>query len=135
MVLWKSRWSSVRFVNTPTRKAIWSARCRTSAWDETSMMTCVQPAAFISANSFCSSKDSGVVRSVCRTSSPIMFWMVPMRPTFAPRVFSSTCLSRYVLVVLPFVPVMPIMHMLSDGWPNQFAPSAASAARASGTST
>ena len=99
------------------------------------MMTCVQPASFISAKSFCSSMDSGVVRSVCRTRSPIMFWIVPMRPTFAPTVFSRICLSRYVLVVLPFVPVMPIMHILSAGCPYQFAPSAASAARASGTST
>ena len=61
--------------------------------------------------------------------------IVPMRPTFAPSVFSSTCFSRYVLVVLPFVPVIPTTHIASAGWPNQFAPSAASAERALETST
>ena len=73
---------------------------------------------------------SGVVRSVSRTLSPIMFWIVPIRPTFAPSVFSSTVFSRYVTVVLPLVPVTPIMVMESAGWPYQLAAAIASAWRA-----
>ena len=73
IVLWKSRWSSVRFVKMPVSNVISSARCRTSAWEDTSITQCVQPASTISEKSFCSSKDSGVVRSVWMTVPPIMF--------------------------------------------------------------
>ena len=57
----------------PVSKEISSARCSTSAWLDTSITQCVQPASAICAKSFCSSKDSGVVRSVWITSVPIMF--------------------------------------------------------------
>ena len=58
------------------------------------MTTWVQPAAAIFAKRPWSSKLSGVVRSVSKTSSPIIFWMVPMRPTLAFSTCSSTDLSR-----------------------------------------
>ena len=58
-----------------------------------------------------------------------------MRPTFAPSVCSSTVFKRYVTVVFPFVPVTPIIVMLSAGWPNQFAAACASAVRADFTRT
>lgn len=135
MVLWKSRWSSVRFVNAPTVNGMPSTRCSASAWDETSITTCVQPASSICRSRPCRAKLSGVVRSVGTTVSPMRFSIVPMRPTFAPSVCSSTCLTRQVTVVLPFVPVTPIMHRRSAGWPNQLQPSCASAARASRTRT
>ena len=78
----------------PTAKRMPYTRSRASAWEETSITTWVQPASDIWRNSFCSSKDSGVVRSVCSTWSPIMFWMVPTRPTLAPAFCSRMLLMR-----------------------------------------
>ena len=94
MVLWKSRWSWVRLVKMPTAKRMPYTRFKNSAWEEASITTWVQPASRIRANSSWSSRDSGVVRSVGITSSPIMSWLVPMRPTLAPSSCSSTALSR-----------------------------------------
>ena len=46
-----------------------------------------------------------------------MFEMLPMSPTFAPRVFSRICFMRMVVVVLPFVPVMPMTFISRLGSP------------------
>ena len=51
------------------------------------------------------------------TSLPIMFWLVPMRPTLAPAACSKIALSRYVVVVFPLVPVTATMVISSAGWP------------------
>ena len=91
------------------------------------MITWVQPAERIFARSPCNSKLSGVVRSVSRTSSPIMLQMVPIRPTFAPIAVSSSSFRRYVTEVFPFVPVTPMIFMSSAGCPYQFPPSCAKA--------
>lgn len=78
----------------PTAYWIPYTRSSWSAWDETSITACVQPASAMRRSSPCSSKDSGVVRSVWITSLPIMFWMVPIRPTFAPAFCSRMLLMR-----------------------------------------
>ena len=95
----------------PTAKRTPATRLRNSAWEETSITTYRQPAVAIWASSPCSAKLSGVVRSVGITSWPIIFWMVPMRPTLAPVTCSSTVFSRRVTEVLPLVPVTPTMVM------------------------
>ena len=51
-----------------------------------------------------------------------------MSPTFAPRTCSSTDFKRYVVVVLPLVPVTPRTVRSRPGWPNQLAERAARAA-------
>ena len=85
-----------------------AARCCISAWEDTSITTWVQPASAICESKRWSVRLSGVVRSAERIASPIMFWFVPMSPTFAWSVCSSSCFKRYVVVVLPLVPVTPI---------------------------
>ena len=94
MVLWKSRWSWVRLVKMPTAKWMPYTRSSTRAWEEASITTWVQPASRIRAKSSWSSRDSGVVRSVGITWSPIMSWLVPIRPTLAPASCSRMALSR-----------------------------------------
>ncbi len=67
---------------------------RASAWEETSITTYWHPASAIRANSPCSAKLSGVVRSVGITSWPIMFWMVPMKAHFGPGHLLQHCLQQ-----------------------------------------
>ena len=55
-----------------------------SAWEETSITTRSTRASAIVRSRRNRSTDSGVVRSVCRLSLPIMLRMVPMMPTFLP---------------------------------------------------
>ena len=78
----------------PTAKRMPYTRFRNRAWEEASITTWVQPAARIRANSSWSSRDSGVVRSVGIASPPIMFWLVPMRPTLAPASCSRMAFSK-----------------------------------------
>ena len=61
--------------------------------------------------------------------------VVPTSPTFAPAVFSKSCLMRYVVVVFPFVPVTPTTFIFPAGFPYHTAAMRASAKRASGTRT
>ena len=51
MLLWKSRWSWVRFVKTAAAKRSPATRWSTSEWLETSMTTWVQPLSAISRSS------------------------------------------------------------------------------------
>ena len=78
----------------PTANRMPYTRSSTSAWEDTSITTWVQPASDISRSSRCSSKDSGVVRSVWSARSPIIFWMVPISPTLAPAFCSRMLLMR-----------------------------------------
>ena len=92
-------------VNAPTAKCSPATRSSAMAWEETSMMTYWHPASAIRRSSCCSSKLSGVVRSVGMIWSPISLWIVPIRPTFlrrasAPRpLFQDRCHRR--LAVCP----------------------------------
>ena len=117
----------------PTRKRMPSTRCSTSECDDTSMTACVQPASTIRRRSFCNSYVSGVVCSVCSTSSPMTFAFVPIRPTFVCRHCSSMCLISVVTVVLPLVPVTPIMVSSRDGLPKNSQQMRDSARRLSAT--
>ena len=70
MSAWKSRWSWVRLVKTAADQWMASARCRASAWLETSMTTASSPAASMSAKVRCRSMASGVVRATACCSPP-----------------------------------------------------------------
>ena len=78
------------------------------------MATTVQPASRIRANSFCRSGDSGVVRSACSMTPAILLPTVPMTPQRLPATLAM-CSTRYVVVVLPFVPVMPTSEKAREG--------------------
>ena len=87
-----------------------------SACEDTSIATPPTPAATISASSAWSSSASGVVWPAGRASSPSTYWIVPMTPVARPRARRSAS-TRYEVVVLPFVPVMPTTVSARDGWP------------------
>ena len=84
MSAWKSRWSCVRLVKTAADQWIASARCRESAWLETSMTTASSPAASMSAKVRCRSMASGVVRATACCSPPTIAVTVPSRPVRRP---------------------------------------------------
>ena len=52
------------------------------------------------------SRASGVVWLAGRVSLPSTYWIVPITPVARPRACSSAS-TRYDVVVLPLVPVMP----------------------------
>ena len=86
-----------RLVNTAAAKRVPSTRCRARACDETSITTARSPAARKPSRRSCSSGASGVV---CVPDS------VPMTPVGRPAARRIDA-SRWVVVVLPLVPVMP----------------------------
>ena len=92
------------------------------------------PRSRISASIPWSSSASGVVWCAGRRSSPSTYWIVPITPVASPRARSNAS-TRYDVVVLPFVPVMPTSVRARDGWPYQADARRASDARAAGTST
>ena len=67
------------------------------------------PASSITARIACRSGASGVVRAEANLASPIRVSTVPMRPVLAPSPRSADS-TRYAVVVLPLVPVMPIIR-------------------------
>ncbi len=77
---------------------------------------------------------SGVVRSASRVVPPVSYPTDPIRPHGHPAA-SKMAASRYVVVVLPFVPVTPttVRSWLGSWW--KAAASSASARRASSTIT
>ncbi len=122
---WKSRWSRPRLVNTATAKRVASTRCMARACDDTSIETARRPSSRNAASRSWSSGASGVV------------WdpeSVPMTPVGQPAA-SSTAASRWVTVVLPFVPVTPTTARLAEGSPKNAAASGAIATRVSSTIT
>ena len=60
--------------------------------------------------------------------------IVPISPVLCPQL-SSTLRIIYVVVVLPFVPVIPIVNSFSAGYPNHAADISAYARRVSSVST
>ena len=108
IVPWKSRWSWVRLVKIATAKWIASARCSSSAWEDTSIAQATSPPSSISRNVRCRSIASGVVRSTARSTPPITLLTVPSRPVWRSSA-SSRARTRNAVVVLPLVPVTPIV--------------------------
>lgn len=105
--------SGLRLVKTPMSKTQPSTRPRTSAWLETSMATASTPRSRMTANRAWRSVASGVVRSDLMRSSPMRISTVPIRPVdLTPFRPPST---RYAVVVLPEVPVMPIWSRSRPG--------------------
>ena len=75
---------------------------------------------------FCSSYDSGVVFLAGAVASPAIIEIVPISPTMLP-VCSKMLFIMYVVVVLPFVPVTPIVVSFLSGYPKYAADMCASA--------
>ena len=110
---WKSRWSRPRLRNTATSNVKPSTRSCTMAWLETSMTHTSTASSRITANSDWSAGASGVVSDEA-AGTPAM--RVPMVPTTADRRAPSAASARYVVVVLPWVPVTPMVVNASAGW-------------------
>ena len=115
-VPWKSRWSRVRFVKIATSKSIPSTRQSASACDDTSIATPRTPFSRMRASIASSSIASGVVCPAVIASSPIRYWIVPITPVSPPRARNNAS-TRYDVVVLPFVPVIPTTASDRDGCP------------------
>ncbi len=81
---WKSRWSSLRLVNTATSYVVPSTRPIASAWLDTSMATACTPRSRITASSACRSGASGVVRTLGSASPATRVSMVPTSPVTRP---------------------------------------------------
>jgi hypothetical protein len=112
-------------VNTATEKWVASTRCCASACDDTSIATASLPSSTMAASPACSSGASGVVRA------PVSVPMSPVDQPWASRIERS----RWVVVVLPFVPVTPTTRSSRDGWPWKAAANGAMAARTDATCT
>src|SRR5215207_10503181 len=125
MVRWKSRWSWLTLVNTPTAKRVASTRWSSSPWLETSTATAWRPASRSAARTSWSSVASGVVRAP---------ESVPTRPHGSPAASRTAC-TRCVTVVLPAVPVTPTTYNSCDGSPQNAAATGPSARRTSGTTS
>ncbi len=82
--------------------------------EETSITACVIPESTISRSIFCSSSGPGVVCDAVRICVPKQYLIVLKRPVgnFASLSMASI---RKAVVVLPFVPVMPIRVRSFDG--------------------
>ena len=124
----------MRLVKIAADQWIASARCRDSAWLETSMTTASSPAASMSAKVRCRSMASGVVRATACCSPPTIAVTVPSRPVLRPPA-SSTARTRKADVVLPLVPVIPTVVSRAVGSPASAAAAGAIAARTSSTRT
>ena len=124
----------MRFVNTATAQWIASARCSSSACEETSITQAPSPPASICANVACRSIASGVVRTAGAATPPTTCSTVPSRPVRVP-VASSSARVRKPVVVLPLVPVMPTTASRAVGSPFSRAATGAIAARTSSTTT
>ncbi len=105
-VPWKSRCSTLRFVNAPAAKWMPSARPSSMAWLETSIETASTPSSARSRNSRARSVASGVVNPVSTTRSPRRNPSVPRIATSECRA-ASTAAVMNVVVVFPLVPVTP----------------------------
>ena len=131
---WKSRWSWLRFVNAATAKRTPSTRRSSSACEETSIAHAASPASSIARNVAWRSIASGVVRTAGRSSPPTTDVTPPSRPHGRPAA-SSSCRTRWVVVVFPLVPVIPTTGSVAVGSPWKRAAARAIAARTSATST
>ena len=90
----------------------------TSAIDETSIATCVAPRLRITARTRASSSASGVVCEAAMVCPAYVCPIVPTIPHFgSPSAPSIAARTRCVVVVLPFVPVMPMTSSENAGCP------------------
>ena len=103
-------------VSTAAAKWMASTRCSASPTDETSIAQARSPPSAMSRRSRCSSGASGVVRSPGRSSSPTTVLTVPIIPQGRPDA-ASISRSRYAVVVLPLVPVIPTTSSSAEGSP------------------
>src|SRR5215213_759386 len=129
-----SRWSWLKFVKAATSYTAPSTRCCASAWLETSIEHTSTPRSRMAASRPCSSGASGVVRTLGTRWSATRISTVPTRPVVRPAA-RRTASRRYVVVVLPFVPVTPISCRSRAGEPYTCADTAPRTARGSATTT
>ncbi len=108
--------SGLRLLKTATSKTQPSTRPSTRAWLETSMATASTPRSRMTAKRAWRSVASGVVRSDLMRSSPMRISTVPTSPVLRPAARRPPS-TRYAVVVLPDVPVMPIWSRPSPGRP------------------
>ena len=113
---WKSRWSWLRFVKAATANRVPSTRRSSSACEETSIAHARSPPSSIARNVACRSIASGVVRTAGRSSPPTTVVTPPSRPDASPPA-SSRWRTRWVVVVLPLVPVTPTTASEAVGSP------------------
>ena len=121
----RSRWSRPRFVNTAASNVVPSTRCSASACDDTSITTERSPSSSIVASRAWSSGASGVV------NAPESVPITPVGSPAARRIDATSAL----VVVLPFVPVMPTTRSAADGSPCTAAATGPSARRVSATTS
>ena len=100
-----------------------ATRCITNECDETSMATDVTPRSRMSASDAWRSGASGVVNPPDK---------VPMISVFRPRARLMDA-TRWAVVVLPLVPVIPITSMTDDGSPQNAVDKRPMASRTSST--
>ena len=103
-------------MNAPTAKPTPPTRPSASAWLDTSIATVSVPRSCMTASRACSSGASGVVNPVFTASSPIIVATVPISPHWRPAA-SSPARTKYVVVVLPLVPVTPRTAIAALGRP------------------
>ncbi|GAP59944.1 hypothetical protein AHiyo1_33560 [Arthrobacter sp. Hiyo1] len=117
MLPWRSRWSCVRLVKPATSNVTESTLWNDRAWEETSMEAASSPRSRMRASKAWTSVDSGVVSRLGMASPPARISIVPINPGFMPKARSRE-LMKYVVVVLPFVPVTPksVGETPSSGW-------------------
>ncbi len=126
-------WSGERFVNTPTANSMPATRSNFSPRLDTSMTQVSQPSSAIWRKSACNSQLSGVVWfKSCRCPGQRTPF-VPTSPTRRPSACKMAA-SRCAVVVLPFVPVMPIIVIRLAGSPYSRAESTAIVRRGSSAS-
>ncbi len=101
-------------MNPPTANRTPSTRPRASAWLDTSITTASTPCSTISANIACSCGASGVVSALGTRRPPMRVSMVPINAVDSPAA-ASPASTRYEVVVLPEVPVIPTMRSRSEG--------------------
>ena len=108
-------WSSEKFVNATKSNSHPSTLCNFKLWEDTSITTYSTFSSTILLNNFWSSKLSGVVLSESPILLPFIYVAtVPINPTFFPA-FSRISFIIKVVVVFPFVPVIPINLNFFEG--------------------
>ena len=124
----------MRLLKTTASKSMPSARSCASACELTSNAHASSPAATISRNMRCRSRDSAVVSVTACSTPPMRLATVPSRPDGLPAAANRPA-TRCAVVVLPLVPVTPTTRSSREGSPYQRAPSSAMARRTDGTMT
>ncbi len=103
-------------MKTATSNEVPATRPSASAWLETSIAAAVTLRSAMTAKAACRSVASGVVSLLGSTVPAILVSTPPTSPVTCPAIRSPDSI-RYVVVVLPLVPVTPISSSLRDGSP------------------